>query len=200
MKRIVNMDSKIQSLCAGDVELKESAKRALMAYMRSIYLMSNKKLFNLESIDTVKFSQSLGLVVAPRIRFAQRIIKNKQAEEENHSPNEEEKDDEEKKQPKTKRQILQLKQMAKEKEAQENTKYNPFANNADDDEDDSLFTVKRVFSSKDADSNDDEEFGLKNKIKLKSKASVVKQIKKKKFQVNEKIQFDDEGNVKIFDF
>ena len=27
MKRIVSIDSKIQSLCAGDVELKESAKR-----------------------------------------------------------------------------------------------------------------------------------------------------------------------------
>ena len=30
MKRIVNIDSKIQSLCAGDVELKESAKRVFL--------------------------------------------------------------------------------------------------------------------------------------------------------------------------
>ena len=27
MRRITNIDSKLQSLCAGDVELKESAKR-----------------------------------------------------------------------------------------------------------------------------------------------------------------------------
>lgn len=27
MKRVVNIDSKLQSVCAGDVELKESAKR-----------------------------------------------------------------------------------------------------------------------------------------------------------------------------
>ncbi len=50
------MDSKMQSLCAGDQELKESAKRALMAYLRSIFLMSNKKIFDIHSIDVVKFS------------------------------------------------------------------------------------------------------------------------------------------------
>lgn len=71
MKRITNIDAKLQSLCAGDVELKESAKRALMAYMRSIFLMKNKKLFQVDKIDVVQYSLSLGLVVAPRIRFLQ---------------------------------------------------------------------------------------------------------------------------------
>ena len=56
MKRITLIDSKLQSFCAGDIELKESAKRALMAYMRSIFLMSNKKLFNIEKIDVAKYS------------------------------------------------------------------------------------------------------------------------------------------------
>ena len=43
-----------------------------MAYLRSIFLMKNKKLFDMDSIDIVKYSQSLGLVVAPRIRFMQK--------------------------------------------------------------------------------------------------------------------------------
>lgn len=30
MKRLVNIDSKLQSICAGDVELKESAKRVFL--------------------------------------------------------------------------------------------------------------------------------------------------------------------------
>lgn len=60
MKRITSIDSKLQNLCASEVELKESAKRALMAYMRSIFLMSNKKIFQIEKIDVGKFSQSLG--------------------------------------------------------------------------------------------------------------------------------------------
>ena len=42
------------------------------------------------------------------------------------------------------------------------------------------------------------------KIKVKTKASLVKQIKKKKLKVNEKIEFDEEGNVinhfKLFAF
>ncbi len=33
------------------------------------------------------------------------------------------------------------------------------------------------------------------KIKIKTKASLVKQIKKKKLKVNVKIEFDEEGNV-----
>jgi hypothetical protein len=46
--------------------------KALMAYLRSVYLMSNKKIFNMQNIDVVKFSSSLGLVTAPRIRFLQK--------------------------------------------------------------------------------------------------------------------------------
>jgi hypothetical protein len=34
MKRIVSIDSKIQSLCAGDVELKESAKRVKINFLK----------------------------------------------------------------------------------------------------------------------------------------------------------------------
>lgn len=60
MRRITNIDSKLQNLCASDLELKESAKRSLMAYMRSLYLMSNKKLFQIDKIDVVKYSLSLG--------------------------------------------------------------------------------------------------------------------------------------------
>ena len=60
MNRITSIDSKLQNLCASEVELKESAKRSLMAYMRSIYLMKNKKLFQIEKIDSVKFALSLG--------------------------------------------------------------------------------------------------------------------------------------------
>jgi len=40
MKRIVSIDSKIQSLCAGDVELKESAKRVKIYF--KAYLKFNK--------------------------------------------------------------------------------------------------------------------------------------------------------------
>lgn len=61
MRRIINIDSKLQSYCAGEIELKESAKRALMAYLRSIFLMNNKKIFKIESIDVEKYSAYINL-------------------------------------------------------------------------------------------------------------------------------------------
>lgn len=36
---------------------------------------------------------------------------------------------------------------------------------------------------------------MNTKIKIKSRASIVKQLNKKNIKVNEKIIFDDEGNV-----
>jgi ATP-dependent RNA helicase DDX10/DBP4 len=205
----VPIDDKIQSLCAGDVELKESAKRALMAYMRSIFLMSNKKLFKMDSIDLVKYSHSLGLVVAPRIRFAQQKAEklSKIKEDRSESENEEEGGNGEEfkdKKAKAKKKLLQRKL---ERES-EDLKFNPFGDrlggvSASLDSDgetgnqagDGLFTVKRVFNpSKDQDDDKSQEFVHKAKIKIKTKASIVKQIKKKKLQVNEKIHFDDEGN------
>jgi hypothetical protein len=38
---------------------------------------------------------------------------------------------------------------------------------------------------------------MNKKPKIKTKASVVKKLKKKNLKVNDKIQFDDEGNVSL---
>lgn len=172
MKRITNIDLKLQNLCAGDVELKESAKRALMAYMRSLFLMSNKKLFQIEKIDVVKYSLSLGLVVAPRIRFLQQKQKNVQKKAKNS----------------------EVSAPARVAESSETFNFNDGKN---DDNDDSLFTVKKnVQIESDGDENEEEkqkELAPK-KIKIKSKASVAKQIKKKGIKANEKVLFDDDGN------
>ena len=170
-----------------------------MAYMRSIFLMKNKNLFKMDSIDVVKFSQSLGLVIAPRIRFMQQ--KPQKQKEETSESDEDENGKEmtrKEKKAKNKKKNLELKRLAKEKD---NLDFNPFGEKKDFEDDDTLFTVKRVFNASKFvnDSENDEELNHKNKIKLKSKASIVKQIKKKKIQVNEKIQFDEDGNVrKIF--
>ena len=67
-----------------------------MAYMRSIFLMSNKTLFKMDSIDVVKFSQSLGLVVAPRIRFMQQ----QKAQQSQKAQSEKSDDDEDDEKPK----------------------------------------------------------------------------------------------------
>ena len=174
-----------------------------MAYMRSIFLMKNKNLFKMDSIDVAKFSQSLGLIIAPRIRFMQQKTQKPKEETSESDQDEDESDEKEmskkEKKAKNKTKLLELKRIAKEKD---NLDFNPFGEKRDGEDDDTLFTVKRVFNASlnMNESGSEDEINRKSKIKLKSKASIVKQIKKKKINVNEKITFDDDGNVRIFDF
>lgn len=66
---------KMEALLARDPELKADAQRAFVAYIKSVFLMKNKEIFNVEALDLEKFAASLGLVVTPRIRFLKDKIK-----------------------------------------------------------------------------------------------------------------------------
>ena len=167
MKKIVSIDAKLQSLCAADIELKESAKRALMAYMRSVFLMSNKKLFQIESIDVPAFASSLGLVIAPRIRFMQQQQKQKanssrqeKSEDEDEGDEEEDEADEEEEEDDDDKDAAKV-QVIKRTVKIQNTKktivlrkkldngeadMSSFSGMANDDADDGLFTVKSVYN------------------------------------------------------
>ena len=57
---------------AGDKNLKESAQRAFVSYIKSVVLMKNKKIFSVGSIELDKFAESLGLATTPRVRFLER--------------------------------------------------------------------------------------------------------------------------------
>ena len=61
----------------GDTQLKESAQRAFQSYLKSVYLLKNKHVFDVFKLDTAAFASSLGLAVPPRVRFLERQIKNK---------------------------------------------------------------------------------------------------------------------------
>ncbi|XP_064617885.1 probable ATP-dependent RNA helicase DDX10 [Liolophura sinensis] len=71
-KRIWSVQNRLESLCASDVPLKDSAQRAFVSYLRSVFLMHNKKVFDVHKLDTEAFSRSLGLAIPPRVRFLQR--------------------------------------------------------------------------------------------------------------------------------
>merc|ERR1712115_680619 len=64
------------ALLASDKVLKESAQRAFNSYIKSVYLMKNKKVFNVNKINLDKFAESLGLATTPRVRFLERQEKN----------------------------------------------------------------------------------------------------------------------------
>lgn len=56
-KKLWNIQPKLSSLCASDHVLKEVAQRAFLSYLRSVFLMSNKKVFNVHKLDIEKFSR-----------------------------------------------------------------------------------------------------------------------------------------------
>lgn len=70
----------MEAFLAKSPELKESAQRAFVAYAKSVFLMKNKDVFDINALDTDSYATSLGLAIPPRIRFLQRHNK-KQADD-----------------------------------------------------------------------------------------------------------------------
>lgn len=166
--------------------------------MRSIYLMSNKKIFNIENIDLVKFSSSLGLVVAPKIRLAKNQNKSMNKEisviKMRDSQGEEDTDDVsggENKKTKLVKKLRDNKLVIKK--VRQPLNFAQFTQN--DEETGSLFTVKKnVNINTETEDSDDDEDQISKKIKIKSKAAVAKKLKKKNIKINEKVLFDEDGN------
>ena len=77
-KKVINVQRKIEAYLAQDHELKESACRAYISYLKSTYLLKNKAVFDVFALDTNSFASSLGLAVPPRARFLERQIKIKE--------------------------------------------------------------------------------------------------------------------------
>ena len=76
---MTDIQRKIQAYLASDTQLKESAQRAFQSYLKSVYLLKNKHVFDVFKLDTDAFANSLGLAVPPRVRFLQRQLKIKGA-------------------------------------------------------------------------------------------------------------------------
>ena len=131
--------------------------------------------------------------MAPRIRFLQKSQKkpqkNSQASDEETTSDES--DNEIKKKPVAAKKTLFRQNESEAFNFSELTKH--------DDNDDSLFTVKHnvqlKFNGVESEQEEEDNKGFQRKIKIKTKASIVKQLKKKNIKVNEKVEFDDDGNV-----
>uniref|UniRef100_H2YIB7 ATP-dependent RNA helicase n=1 Tax=Ciona savignyi TaxID=51511 RepID=H2YIB7_CIOSA len=80
MNKVGEIDGKLQSFCAEDKEFKAKAQRSFVAYIRSVFLMKDKSVFNPLKLPFVEFSSSLGLAIPPRVRFLERHIKAQKAQ------------------------------------------------------------------------------------------------------------------------
>uniref|UniRef100_A0A0R3S4F6 ATP-dependent RNA helicase n=1 Tax=Elaeophora elaphi TaxID=1147741 RepID=A0A0R3S4F6_9BILA len=72
-KQITDISRRLQSVIAQYPGMKEFAQRSFVAYVRTIYLMRNKDIFNLDTVDLAALAKSYGLTATPRVRFLRRI-------------------------------------------------------------------------------------------------------------------------------
>ncbi|XP_002107237.3 probable ATP-dependent RNA helicase DDX10 [Drosophila simulans] len=186
-KKLFSPRVKIEAFLAQFPELRATAQRAFLSYIKSVFLMRNKRLFNVFSLDLDAFAQSLGLAVTPRVPFLEKFLwRQKQLQQQ-------------KEQGDNATSINPL--------LSKLTKQQSFGGGDEDEEnsdDDDFIKVKRKDHAVEGEPVKlDEEEGTENEAevplvvpkreKLVTKASLAKKALKKNLQVNSKLKFDDEG-------
>lgn len=205
-KKMFSPKAKMESFLAQNQELKMSAQRAFVAYIKSVVLMKNKKIFNVDALDTDAYAKSLGLAVSPRIRFLQRMRKGQakkqphtqrdandeesasesSASEADSSDNDENESDEE--------QATASTSHAKAKK--DDIDFNAALSSDDDSDDDDFMTIKRrdheILEETLPEVPPLEEVKKKTE-KVLTKAALAKKLIKKKIAPNTKVVFDEDG-------
>lgn len=180
-RRLFSPRAKVEGYLAQNTELKATAQRAFISYIKSVFLMKNKKIFKVDSLNVDEYAKSLGLVVTPRVRFLQRIKKN-QAIQNGETVEDDEESEEE---------------LLKQKKPKERPPNEDFKVSSDEEsEDDGLFKVKRRDHEIDGLEEDEEPLDPirpKKNSKPLSKAALAKKVVKKKIKVNKIVAFDEEG-------
>ncbi|XP_058145390.1 probable ATP-dependent RNA helicase DDX10 [Dasypus novemcinctus] len=74
-EKLIDVQKKLESFLAQDQDLKERAQRCFVSYVRSVYLMKDKEVFDVSKLPLPDYALSLGLAVAPRVRFLQKMQK-----------------------------------------------------------------------------------------------------------------------------
>ena len=179
-KKTGSIQKQLQRFCAQDVEMKHWAQRSFICYLRSVHLQSNKKVFDVHSLPTTEYSQSLGLAQPPRIRF----LKQEQAM----------KTEQKHKLVSTVNSMPAMK--AEEVEEEEESE----GTGSDSDDDGSILTVKRVIRASDWKKDnliqqDDDLNASAGKKRKTTKLTAVKKLLHKNIKVNTHIKFDEEGTV-----
>lgn len=181
--KMSSIQRKLEAMLARDLELKQMAQRAFVTYIKSIFLRKDKSVFDVQAIDLNSFARSLGLAVAPRVRFLQNKIKSKAQKD---VTDDVDADDDVAEDAEWRRQDL-------------GNEYQFHEGGQDSDSGDDVLTLKRKDHAlagevdDEVDAEDPLERTKKHKILTKEK--VAKRILRKKLKANQKVAFDEEGNV-----
>ncbi|XP_011551069.3 probable ATP-dependent RNA helicase DDX10 [Plutella xylostella] len=214
--KVVAPQRKIEALLSEHTDLKQTAQRAFVSYVKSIFVMKNKEVFDIKLLDTDAYARSLGLIVPPTIRFLQKhkynnskkkddteeeeqevdtdVIEklkakaNLESDSEQSEGNEEQSEDESD----IKKEQIKKKDINKKKLMKLD-----FHGNDDTDDEDFLTVKNKVNPHEESEEEEQlvplEETNKSKKKKPLTKAAVAKKILKKKLKVNTTIKFTEEG-------
>ena len=177
--KIRNIQERAAALCARELDLKQRAQRCFKTYLKSVYFMKNKLIFNCKLLDFESYATSLGLEVSPRIRFLEKDKeirdKMKQVRLKNQKDNdkiinraEDEEDNEEANK-------IDNKKIKEDKKlnSQDNFKFDDRESDDDD-----FMTLKRKIPVDEDDKQQNKEFNFVSRKKLKptTKQSLAKKL------------------------
>ena len=181
-EKLTNINKRLQSLCAEDVELKGRAQRCFISYLRSLYLERNRDATTIKSLPLEDFSFSLGLPMPPRVRFLDKKLAQDSLKGDGSNSN---------------KQTASLNQVNYPYEDSDSFLL-------DDNVDDDFISVKH----KNIFANDEDDITLSTaetpctietveKVGKKSlsKVAMAKRLAVKGLKVNQKVKFDEEGDV-----
>lgn len=75
-----SVQKKLEGFCAQNQEMKNWAQKSYKCYLRSVYLQSNKCVFDLGKLPVTEYALSLGLPQAPRVRFMNKLLNRRREE------------------------------------------------------------------------------------------------------------------------
>lgn len=213
-EKLQNVQQKLEAFLAQEKEQKERAQRCFVSYLRSVYLMKNKEVFDVFKLQTHEYALSLGLAMAPRVRFlskaqAQRDINERQRVKEQSEEEEELRslkdqlkgaDLQNKNQSSESEDLDTAWESVNEKQVDQPRRPLQGANDKNETDNDlrdlELLTVKRkdIFNlAENQGSLEESTEGSKKKMGKETKFKEAKKILKRNFQVNSKVAFSEEG-------
>ncbi|KAF6728651.1 putative ATP-dependent RNA helicase DDX10 [Oryzias melastigma] len=199
-EKLQSVQQKLEAFLAQEKEQKERAQRCFVSYLRSVHLMKNKAVFDVSKLNINQYALSLGLAVAPRVRFLHKTHVQEKKEEEEEEDEEEE-------------DLRSFKARLKGNSSPEENRDSDSENSEEDEEDGSeedvqsededeedlrdldLLTVKRkdVFGLDPQSSDEADGVPKKRGMAKETKFKEAKKVLKRNFKVNTKVTFNEEG-------
>uniref|UniRef100_A0A8C7T1W7 ATP-dependent RNA helicase n=1 Tax=Oncorhynchus mykiss TaxID=8022 RepID=A0A8C7T1W7_ONCMY len=185
-EKLTSVQQKLEAFLAQEKEQKERAQRCFVSYLRSVYLMKNKDVFDVFQLKLQEYAASLGLAVAPRVRFLNKVQKQRADPGQSGglgdvAPHEEEKE--------LKSFKAQLRGDGLKSEAQESQSSDEEDDEEEDEEKVQPALLSFPLSLQETDSN------TIKKTEKETKFKEAKKVLKRNFQVNTKLVFTEEGQM-----